>query len=163
MQIKRFLVFGASGRSGRQICRIAKKKQHYVVAVIRNPDQSVLRLSPTLLKLTILIPRAKDFEDAGIHTAIFDISKASPHEYVKLLHHWRAEVVVWAAGTSEDELAQTIDYGAQVNVYDAMEEAGVRRVMVVGSIGIWKEGTDWPEWYDEAASKSSLLHGSRRG
>jgi uncharacterized protein YbjT (DUF2867 family) len=44
MQIKRFLVFGASGRSGRQICRIAKKKQHYVVAIIRNPDQSVLLL-----------------------------------------------------------------------------------------------------------------------
>jgi biliverdin reductase/flavin reductase len=50
-------------------------------------------------------------------------------------------------------MASIIDLGAQMNVYDAMEEVGIRRAMVVGSIGIWKEGTDWPEWYDQAASE----------
>lgn len=62
-------------------------------------------------------------------------------------------MVVWAAGTSDDTMARTIDYGAQVNVYDAMVAVGVRRVMTVGSIGIWKEGTPWPEWYNEHASE----------
>lgn len=73
---------------------------------------------------------------------------------MRLLKKWEAEVVVWAAGTSDDTMAAKIDLGAQINVYDAMKEVGVRRAMVVGSIGIWKEGTPWPEWYDEAASES---------
>lgn len=62
-------------------------------------------------------------------------------------------MVIWAAGTSIDSLGHTIDYQAQVNVYDAMAYTCAGRVVVVGSIGTWKEGTDWPDWYDEAASE----------
>ena len=74
-------------------------------------------------------------------------------EYVKLLKDQEPDAIVWAAGTSDDALGKTIDYQAQVNVYDAMVEVGIERVLVVSSIGTWKEGTPWPDWYNEAAIK----------
>lgn len=46
MQLRRYIIFGASGRTGREVCRLAKEKKHYVVAVIRDPEQYILPIPP---------------------------------------------------------------------------------------------------------------------
>lgn len=64
---------------------------------------------------------------------------------------YRVDTVIWAAGTAENRLARTIDYQAQVNIYDAMESTGggSRRYLAVSSIGVWKKGAEPPAWMDE--------------
>jgi nucleoside-diphosphate-sugar epimerase len=57
--------------------------------------------------------------------------------------------VIWAAGTSQDALGRVIDYQAQVNAYDAMVQAGVKRVVAVSSMGVWDKDSKGAAWFSE--------------
>lgn len=93
----------------------------------------------------------------GIHPITFDISSASPNDYVDLLHKVKPSIVIWAAGTGQDDLGRTIDYQAQVNVYDAMVKAGVKRVVTISSMGVWDEKSKGADWFNEDDRELSTL------
>ena len=87
---------------------------------------------------------------------ILDIGKASPHDFVSLLRKVQPRVVVWAAGTGNNDLAKYIDYGAQVKVYDAMVKTKIRRVVTISSMGVWDWKSDGAPWFSQDERKSSL-------
>lgn len=78
---------------------------------------------------------------------MLDIGKATPNDFVALLRKVKPRVIIWAAGTSNNDLAKYIDYGAQVKVYDAMVKAKVRRVVTVSSMGVWDWKSDGAKWF----------------
>lgn len=66
-------------------------------------------------------------------------------------------MVVWAAGTGNNDLAKYIDYGAQVKVYDAMVKAKVRRVVTISSMGVWDWKSDGADWFHKDECGLTLL------
>lgn len=80
---------------------------------------------------------------------MLDIASASVSAHVDLLRKVKPQTVVWAAGTGQDDLGRTIDYQAQVNVYDAMVKVGIKRVVTVSSMGVWDKDSKGAEWFNE--------------
>jgi nucleoside-diphosphate-sugar epimerase len=79
------------------------------------------------------------------------------------------DVVVFAAGAGGkpssgsknggdgDAKSRTrkVDYEGAVKVYDAMEGANVRRLILVGAVDIRDRGGEVPGWYDEEDGMST--------
>jgi uncharacterized protein YbjT (DUF2867 family) len=120
----RIVIAGGHGQIARRMERLLAARGDHAVGLIRNPDQ------------------ADDLRDAGAQPVVLDL-EATPAESVATALAG-ADAAVFAAGAgpgSGVDRKQTVDRDAAVLLADAAERAGVRRFLVVSSMGADAEST----------------------
>ena len=108
----RVVIFGATGGTGRHLVRQALDRGYHVTAFVRDP-----------VKL--------DIEDDKLQLALGDFLEADTVDRA-VMHG--AEAVICAAGVYQREYKTTLSDGTR-NIIDAMKGHGIRRLLVVSSIG----------------------------
>ncbi|MFE1269477.1 SDR family oxidoreductase [Streptomyces sp. NPDC058758] len=114
----RIVIAGGHGRIALRLERLLSAGGHEAVGLIRRPEQ------------------AEDLRAAGAEPVVLDLEAASVEEVAEVLRG--ADAAVFAAGAGPDSGAarkDTVDRGAAVLFADAAERAGVRRFVVVSSMG----------------------------
>ncbi|SDX52002.1 NAD(P)H-binding [Modestobacter sp. DSM 44400] len=115
----RIVIAGAHGRVARRLGRLLSSRGDGVAGLVRNPDHRA------------------DLESDGIEPVVLDLEQASVEEVAAVLAG--ADGVVFAAGGgSNSGIARkdTVDRAAAVLLADAAETAGVRRYVLVSSMGV---------------------------
>ena len=110
------VIAGGHGQIALRLARLLTTRGERVRALIRNPDH------------------AEDVEAAGAEPVLFDLEGDGDLAPVIA----GADAVVFAAGAgpgSGAERKRTVDLGAAVRLIDAAQEAGVKRYVMVSSIG----------------------------
>jgi uncharacterized protein YbjT (DUF2867 family) len=110
------VIAGGHGQIALRLARLLTTRGERVRSLIRNPDH------------------AADVEAAGAEPVVFDLEGGGDLASVIA----GADAVVFAAGAgpgSGAERKRTVDLGAAVRLIDAAREAGVRRYVMVSSIG----------------------------
>ncbi|MBD2755548.1 NAD(P)-dependent oxidoreductase [Spirosoma validum] len=120
------LVVGATGGTGQQAVEQALQRGHYVTAFVRDPA-----------KLTIQHP--------NLTVEIGDVLK--PETILPAVR--RQDAVFCALGSKPGQKDEAVARGT-INLMDAMKLSGVRRLLVVSSLGV---GTS----YEEAPLPSKLI------
>ncbi|MFC9729052.1 SDR family oxidoreductase [Streptomyces roseolus] len=114
----RIVIAGGHGRIALRLERLLSAGGHEAVGLIRRPEQ------------------AEDLRAAGAEPVVLDLESASVEEVAEVLRG--ADAAVFAAGAGPDSGAarkDTVDRDAAVLLADAAERAGVRRFVVVSSMG----------------------------
>ncbi|MFB7281024.1 SDR family oxidoreductase [Streptomyces hydrogenans] len=114
----RIVIAGGHGRIALRLERLLSAGGHEAVGLIRRPEQ------------------AEDLRTAGAEPVVLDLEAASVEEVAEVLRG--ADAAVFAAGAGPASGAarkDTVDRGAAVLFADAAERAGVRRFVVVSSMG----------------------------
>jgi uncharacterized protein YbjT (DUF2867 family) len=109
------LVAGGHGQIARHLLRLLAEHGHHARGLIRNPDH------------------AADLEADGAVPVLCDLEHDDPRP-----HLGTADAIVFAAGAgpgSGPERKRTVDYGGAVKLIEAAEELGVRRYLMVSSMG----------------------------
>jgi uncharacterized protein YbjT (DUF2867 family) len=109
------LVAGGHGKIARQLLRLLAEHGHHARGLIRNPDH------------------AADLEAIGAIPVLCDLEQDDVRPHVGT-----AEAIVFAAGAgpgSGPERKRTVDYGGAVKLIEAADELGVRRHLMVSSMG----------------------------
>ena len=109
------LVAGGHGKIARHLLRLLAEQGHHGRGLIRNPDH------------------AADLEALGATPVLCDLEHDDPAPHVGT-----AEAIVFAAGAgpgSGPERKRTVDYGGAVKLIEAAEQLGVRRYLMVSSMG----------------------------
>ena len=109
------LVAGGHGKIARHLLRLLAEHGHHGRGLIRNPDH------------------AADLEADGAVPVLCDLEHDDPRP-----HLGGADAIVFAAGAgpgSGPERKRTVDYGGAVKLIEAAEQLGVRRYLIVSSIG----------------------------
>src|SRR5919108_3130666 len=109
------LIAGGHGKIARRLIRLLARDGHTARGLIRNEDH------------------AADIEADGGVPVLCDLERedVTPHAA-------GADAIVFAAGAgpgSGPERKRTVDYGAAVKCVEAAEALGVRRLVIVSSIG----------------------------
>jgi uncharacterized protein YbjT (DUF2867 family) len=124
----RIVIAGGHGKIALLLGRVLTGAGHGVVGLVRNPDHT------------------GDVEATGAVAVVADLEQLSAPELAALLAG--ADAVVFAAGAGAGSGAarkDTVDRGGAVLLADAAELAGVRRYVLVSSMGAGSEppaGTD---------------------
>ena len=114
----RVVIAGGHGQIARHLERVLTERGHSPVGIVRNPDH---------------VP---DLEAAGAQAVVLDLEHTDVAAVADVLRG--ADAVVFAAGGGPDsgvERKETVDKGAAVLLADAAEQAGVRRYVMVSSMG----------------------------
>jgi uncharacterized protein YbjT (DUF2867 family) len=110
------VIAGAHGKVARHLTRLLARRGDTVRGIIRNPDH------------------AADVEADGGRPVVLDMEQAEDlSDAVR-----GADAIVFAAGAgpgSGAERKRTVDLGAAVKLIDAAQATGVRRYVIVSSIG----------------------------
>jgi len=115
----RVVVAGAHGKIGLRLGRRLAERGDAVTGVVRNPGH------------------AGDLEAAGVEPVVLDLEAASADDVAAALAG--ADAVVFAAGAGPGSgvaRKDTVDRAAAVLLADAAERAGVRRYLLVSSVGV---------------------------
>ncbi|MCX4640028.1 SDR family oxidoreductase [Streptomyces sp. RPA4-5] len=124
----RIVIAGGHGQIALRLERLLAKRGDEVAGIIRRPEQ------------------AGDLLAAGAEPVVCDLESASVEDVAR--HMEGVDAAVFAAGAgpgSGIERKDTVDRGAAAVFADAAEAAGVRRFLVVSSMGadrVPPEGTD---------------------
>ncbi|WP_461011028.1 SDR family oxidoreductase [Streptomyces capparidis] len=124
----RIVIAGGHGQIALRLERLLADRGDGVAGLIRSQEQ------------------ARDLVAAGAEPVVADLESAEVAEVAAVLEG--ADAAVFAAGAgpgSGTERKQTVDFGAAVLFADAAERAGVRRYLMVSSMGADSEpppGTD---------------------
>ncbi|MEW9519555.1 NAD(P)H-binding protein [Streptomyces tubercidicus] len=124
----RIVIAGGHGQIALRLERLLAKRGDEVAGIIRRPEQ------------------AGDLLAAGAEPVVCDLESASVEDVAR--HMEDADAAVFAAGAgpgSGIERKDTVDRGAAAVFADAAEAAGVRRFLVISSMGADREppeGTD---------------------
>jgi nucleoside-diphosphate-sugar epimerase len=111
-------IAGGHGKIARLLGKLLADEGHDVRGLIRNPDHE------------------KDLHRDGIEPVLCDLESADPHQVTEAVGG--ADAVVFAAGAgpgSGAERKQTMDQQGAVNLIDAARADGIRRYLMVSSIG----------------------------
>ncbi len=114
----RIVIAGGHGQIARHFSRLVTETGHEPVGIVRNPEH---------------VP---DLQDDGAEAVVLDLESATVEEVTEVVRG--ADVVVFAAGGGPDGNAarkETVDKGAAIMLADAAEAAGVRRYVMVSSMG----------------------------
>lgn len=114
----RVVIAGGHGQIALRLERMLSERGHQPVGLIRNPGQSA------------------DLRQAGAEAVVLDLEHASVEEVTDVVRG--ADAVVFAAGGGPGSGAarkDTVDRGAAVLLADAAERAGVRRYLMISSMG----------------------------
>jgi len=115
----RIVIAGAHGKIARRLARLLSGRGDTVVGIVRNPAHR------------------DDVTADGATPAVVDLETATVDDVAPLLDG--ADAVVFAAGAGPGSGAarkDTVDRGAAVLLGDAAERAGVRRYLLVSSVGV---------------------------
>jgi nucleoside-diphosphate-sugar epimerase len=121
----RIVIAGGHGKIALILERLLSQRGDSVVGLIRNPDH------------------AADLEAAGAESVLVDLESASVDEVAA--HLSGADAVVFAAGAGPGSGAarkETVDRAAAILLADAAEAAGVRRCLMISSMGADAEAPD---------------------
>lgn len=114
----RIVIAGGHGQIALRLERLLAARGDSPVGLIRNAAQ------------------ADDLRDAGAEPVVLDLESAKTEEVAAVLAG--ADAAVFAAGAgagSGSDRKQTVDHAAAVLFADAAEQAGVRRYLIVSSMG----------------------------
>src|SRR3954470_5586513 len=114
----RIVVAGAHGQVARRLGRLLSAAGDTVAGIVRNPDHRA------------------DLEADGVEPVLLDLEEASVDDVAAVVRG--ADAVVFAAGAGPGSGAarkRTGGLGAAVKLIDAAEQSGVRRYVMVSSIG----------------------------
>jgi uncharacterized protein YbjT (DUF2867 family) len=114
----RIVIAGGHGQIGLRLERLLRAQGHEAVGIIRNPAH------------------AEDLRAAGAEPVVIDMESASVGDIAAVLEG--ADAAVFAAGAgpgSSTERKDTVDRAAAVLLADAAVRAGVRRYLIVSSMG----------------------------
>jgi uncharacterized protein YbjT (DUF2867 family) len=112
------VIAGGHGKVALRLERLLAQGGHRPRGIVRNPDH---------------VP---DLEGVGAEAVVLDLERAPAEEVARVLAG--ADAAVFAAGAgpgSGPERKRTVDLGAAVKLLEACEQAGVRRYVIVSSIG----------------------------
>src|SRR5689334_16373004 len=115
----RVVIAGGHGKIGLRLAALLANRGDEVVGVVRNPDHRA------------------DLERAGASAVVLDLESASAADLAEQLRD--ADAVVFAAGAGPGSgvaRKDTVDRAAAVLLADAAELAGVRRYLLVSSMGV---------------------------
>ncbi|MFI0215601.1 NAD(P)H-binding protein [Streptomyces lydicus] len=118
----RIVIAGGHGQIALRLERLLAKRGDEVAGIIRRPEQ------------------AGDLLAAGAEPVVCDLESASVEDVAR--HMEGADAAVFAAGAGPGSGAarkETVDRGAAVLFADAAEATGVRRFLVVSSMGADRE------------------------
>lgn len=124
----RVVIAGGHGQIALLLERVLAERGDTPVGIVRNPDH------------------AADLEEAGAETVVLDLEEADLETVADVVKG--ADAVVFAAGggpNSGVDRKETVDKGAAVLLADAAEQAGVRRYVMVSSMGTDKADPDSDE------------------
>ncbi|MFD2080003.1 NAD(P)H-binding [Actinopolymorpha cephalotaxi] len=129
----RVVLAGAHGKIGIRLGTLLARRRDEVVGIIRNPDH------------------ATELEAAGIQPAVLDLEHADADEVSDLLADSDAAIFSAGAGPGSGVARKdTVDRGAAVLLAAAAEQARVRRLLQVSSMGVESvRGGVTPEGVDE--------------
>ncbi|MFG1808742.1 NAD(P)H-binding protein [Streptomyces sp. NPDC049040] len=114
----RTVIAGGHGQIALRLERLISARGDSAVGLIRNPAQ------------------ADDLREAGAEPVVLDLESATADDVAAALAGAHAAVFAAGAGPgSSVERKQTVDRDAAVLLADAAERAGVRRFLVVSSMG----------------------------
>jgi uncharacterized protein YbjT (DUF2867 family) len=114
----RVAIAGGHGQIALHLARLLSQRRDEVVALIRNANHS------------------DDVRQAGAEPAVVDLEHASVDDVTQAVVG--CDAVVFAAGAgpgSGSERKETMDYGGAVKLIAAAKQAGVRRYVIVSSMG----------------------------
>ncbi|WP_188266284.1 MULTISPECIES: SDR family oxidoreductase [unclassified Streptomyces] len=114
----RIVIAGGHGKIALRLERLLSAGGHEVAGVVRRPEQ------------------AEALREAGAEPVVLDLESASVEAVAEALRG--ADAAVFAAGAgpgSGADRKESVDRGAAVLFADAAERAGVRRFVVVSSMG----------------------------
>ncbi|WKE70230.1 SDR family oxidoreductase [Streptomyces sp. WP-1] len=114
----RIVIAGGHGQIALRLERLLAARGYEVAGIIRKPEQS------------------DDLRSAGAEPVVLDLESAAVEDVAELLRG--ADAAVFAAGAgpgSSTDRKETVDRGAAVLFADAAVRAGVRRFVVVSSMG----------------------------
>jgi uncharacterized protein YbjT (DUF2867 family) len=114
----RVAIAGGHGQIALRLARVLARDGDAAVGLIRNPDH------------------ADDVKDAGAEPAVVDLEQASEDEVARAIDG--VDAVVFAAGAgpgSGPARKETMDYGGAVKLIEAARRAGIRRYVIVSSMG----------------------------
>jgi uncharacterized protein YbjT (DUF2867 family) len=114
----RAAIAGGHGQIALRLAKLLSQRGDQVVALIRNPGH------------------ADDVRQAGAEPAAVDLEHASTDDVAQAIAG--CDAVVFAAGAgpgSGPERKETMDYGGAVKLIAAAKQAGVRRYVIVSSMG----------------------------
>jgi uncharacterized protein YbjT (DUF2867 family) len=121
----RVVIAGGHGQIALLLERVLADRGDQPVGIVRNPDH------------------VADLESAGAEAVVLDLEDTDVAGVAKVVRG--ADAVVFAAGGGPNSGAarkETVDRGAAVLLADAAEEAGVRRYVMVSSMGTEKADPD---------------------
>lgn len=114
----RVVIAGGHGQIARKLERQLVEAGHEAVGLVRNPDH------------------VADLEQVGARAVVLDLENTTVVEVAKALDG--ADAVVFAAGGGPGSGAarkETVDRAAAALLADAAEQAGVRRYLMISSMG----------------------------
>jgi len=114
----RIVIAGGHGQIARQFGKLVAADGHEAVGMVRNPAH---------------VP---DLEQDGIEAAVIDLEDTDVDAMTEVVRG--ADAVLFAAGGGPDGNAarkETVDKGAAIMLADAAEAAGVRRYVMISSMG----------------------------
>jgi nucleoside-diphosphate-sugar epimerase len=115
----RIAIAGAHGQVARRLGRLLSARGDAVVGIVRNAGHE------------------EDLRQDGVQPVVLDLETATVDDVVGVLTG--ADAVVFAAGAGPGSGAarkHTVDKGAALLLADAAERAGVRRYLLVSSMGV---------------------------
>jgi uncharacterized protein YbjT (DUF2867 family) len=124
----RVVIAGGHGQIARHLEALLSARGDEAIGIVRNPDHSA------------------DLERVGAQAAVLDLEQASVEEVAQVVKG--ADAVVFAAGSgpgSGKERKLTVDRDGAILLADAAVAAGVRRYVIVSSMGA---GTGSPDSED---------------
>ncbi|MFJ5828801.1 NAD(P)H-binding protein [Streptomyces sp. NPDC093089] len=114
----RIVIAGGHGQIALRLERLLSAGGHEVAGIIRRPEQGA------------------DLREAGAEPVVLDLESASVEMVAAVLQGADAAVFAAGAGPGSDAARkETVDRAAAVLFADAAERAGVRRYLVVSSMG----------------------------
>lgn len=116
----RTVIAGGHGQVALRLSRILSDRGDHAVGLIRRPEQ------------------ADEVRAVGAEPVLLDLESATLEQVSFALEDADADAVVFAAGAGADsgaERKETIDRAAAVLLADAAESAGVRRYVMISSMG----------------------------
>ncbi|MFF3321295.1 NAD(P)H-binding protein [Streptomyces sp. NPDC002889] len=114
----RIVIAGGHGQVARRLERLLSARGHEPVGIIRNPKQG------------------DDLRDAGAEPVYLDLESASVEQVAAVLQGAGAAVFAAGAGPGSGiARKETVDRGAAALFADAAERTGVRRHIVLSSMG----------------------------
>lgn len=114
----RVVIAGGHGKIALLLAKRLHESGHEPVGLVRDPEHRV------------------DLEQVGAEPVVLDLEHASVDEVATALEN--AHAVVFAAGAGPNSgpaRKETVDKGAAILLADAAEQAGVRRYVMVSSMG----------------------------